>query len=122
MPRISTLCSPYRVAALLSSVHSGLPLRALLAIEEPGHRAPFRQFSFCVVRGHFGIVPTTGSLHIDECGSGLCEGDRGADTQRVAGDETFDSGCIRPLLDNPTGTHDREAFRCDMLTAAYSSE
>ena len=55
-----------------------------LPVEEPCDRTPFRQFSSCVVRGHFRIVPTTGSLHIDERRSGLCQGDRGADTQGVS--------------------------------------
>ena len=67
-------------------------------------------------------MPTPCRLHIDERCPGLCQGDRRADTQRVSGDEAFDAGCVCPLLDDPTVTHDREAFRGGVSTAACPAE
>ena len=106
----------------INHYQSPFVLITLRSIKEPCDRAAFRQFSFRIVSRHLRIAPSTDGLHIDERRSGLCQGDCRSDSKRVSGDEAFDAGFLRPLLDDPTGTDDREVFRSNVSAAAYPAE
>ena len=75
-----------------------------------------------VVRRHRGILPSPGSLHIDDGRARGGERLSGPDPERMPGDSTLDSGIRGPLGDDGPNGPGADALGGDVPAPAHASE